>query len=164
VNFEGQPDVKELSDLLKDESPRCAVIVAAAFFDQTLRKSLGETKDQKSFAQRVKAALEWGLLTQDEHDDLDVLRKMRNDFAHDLRVQDFDTTAEASVNALKIWTTASNARPLDRDIQTPLDRLLFVVGVIAFRLQRRKKSPSKVNALPEPELTDWGAWPPVFSK
>lgn len=105
--------------------------------------------------------MEWGLLTQSEHDDLDVLRHLRNDFAHDLRVKDFDVTSEARVEAMQTWRTASDARPLARVIQTPLDRLLFVVGVIAFRLQKRTKPPSKSGPRPEPSITDTKEWPPV---
>ena len=160
MEYKGHPGVEELSSLLRGESPRCAVIVAAAFFDESLKALLADTKD-RSFSARVKAAVEWGLLTQSEHDDLDVLRHLRNDFAHDLRVKDFDVTSEARVEAMQTWRTASDARPLARVIQTPLDRLLFVVGVIAFRLQKRTKPPSKSGPRPEPSITDTKEWPPV---
>ena len=160
MEYKGHPGVEELSSYLVAESPRCAVIVAAAFFDETLKALLADTKE-RSFSARIKDALEWGLLTQSEHDDLDVLRDLRNGFAHDLRVKDFDGTSEARVEAMRTWRTASDARSLDRVIQTPLNRLLFVVGVIAFRLQKRTKPSSKSGARPEPSIMDTKEWPQV---
>ena len=162
MEYKGHPGVEELSSLLRGESPRCAVIVAAAFFDETLKVLLADTNDL-SFSAQIKAALDWGLLTQNERDDLDALRQLRNGFAHDLRVTDFDATSQTKVAAMNTWQTASNAKPLDRVIQTPLDRLLFVVGVIAFRLQKRTKPTSKSGPRPEPAITDWNEWPPVTS-
>jgi|SRR5208337_3586146 len=94
MEYKGHPSVEELSSLLRGESPRCAVIVvAAAFFDERLKSLLAHRADS-SFSARIKAAQQWGLLTRNEHDDLDVLRQLRNGFAHDLRVKDFDATSE----------------------------------------------------------------------
>ena len=109
MEYKGHPGVEELSSLLRGESPRCAVIVAAAFFDERLKSLLADTTDS-SFSARIKAALEWGLLTRNEHDDLDLLRQLRNGFAHDLRVKDFDVTSEARVEAMRTWQVASDAR------------------------------------------------------
>jgi len=105
MEYKGHPGVEELSSLLRGESPRCAVIVAAAFFDERLKSLLADTTDS-SFSARIKAALEWGLLTRNEHDDLDLLRQLRNGFAHDLRVKDFDVTSEARVEAMRTWQVA----------------------------------------------------------
>ncbi len=46
MRFKGDVNVEALSDLLKDESDRCVVIVAAAFFDETLARLLGDRTDQ----------------------------------------------------------------------------------------------------------------------
>jgi hypothetical protein len=162
MEFKGHPHVEELSSLLRDKSPRCAVIVAAAFFDETLKSLLADNKD-RSFSASIKEGLDWGLLTQSEHDDLDVLRQLRNEFAHDLRVKGFDAASAATVEAMSIWRTAANARSLDRAFLTPLDRLLFVVAVIAFRLQWRKKPLTKSGPRPEPSIFDTKEWPPVTS-
>jgi hypothetical protein len=160
VEYKGHPGVEELSSHLGAESPRCAVIVAAAFFDETLKALLADTKE-RSFSARIKDALEWGLLSQNEHDDLHLLRDLRNGFAHDLRIKDFDGTSQAKVEAMMTWRIASDAWPLDRVIQTPLDRLLFVVGAIASRLHKRRKTPSKSGPHPEPSVMDRKEWPPV---
>jgi hypothetical protein len=162
VEYKGRPGVEELSRLLASESPRCAVIVSAAFFDETLASLLADATDRSLYA-RIKLALEWGLLSQNEHDDLDALRQLRNVFAHDLRVKEFDADSLAKVEAMKTWQIASNARGLDRVMPSPLARLLFVVGVLAFRLQRRAKPANQLGPRPEPEITDWKEWPPVTS-
>jgi hypothetical protein len=146
---------------LADESPRCAVIVAAAFFDETLKSLLADSKD-RSFSASIKLALEWSLLTQSEHDDLDVLRELGNGFAHNLRVKDFDANSKARVDAMKTWRIASVARGLDRVLKTPMDRLLFVV-VIAFRLQKRAKPTSRQGPRPEPSPMNTKEWRPVTS-
>ena len=88
---------------------------------------------------------------------------MRNGFAHDLRVKDFDANSADKVDGTNTWRIASDARGLDRVMPAPLDRLLFVVGVLAFRLQRRTKPVSKLGPRPEPAFTDWKEWPPVTS-
>jgi len=162
MEYKGNANVEEFSGFLKGESPRCAVIVAAAFVDETLGTLLGDTKD-RSFFDRIGDGRDWALLTQDEHDDLHVLRKLRNAFAHDLRVRDFDATSTADVDALKLWQTASSALPYDRVIHDPLTKLLYVVGVVAFRLQRRTKAGAKTGPLPEPSIMDITSWPPVTS-
>jgi hypothetical protein len=160
VEFKAHSKMEELSSFLKEESPRCTVIVSAAFFDETLAGLLGDTNERSLFV-RINDALAWGLLTQDEHDDLHVIRALRNDFAHDLRVKDFDAAATVKVAALKLWTTASRALPLDRVIRTPADQLLYVVGLIGFRLQHRTRPATRTGTLPEPPITDTDAWPPV---
>ena len=46
MEYKGHPGVEELSSLLRGESLRCAVIVAAAFFDESLKALLADTKDR----------------------------------------------------------------------------------------------------------------------
>jgi hypothetical protein len=157
MEFKGNKNVEELSDLLKDESPRCAVIVAAAYFDEKLAEKLGDTTE-RSFAARINDALAWSLLTQNEHDDLHVLRKLRNDFAHDLRVKDFDANSSEMVAALKLWTTGKSDLNVEDSIKTAQLMLRWVVFVIACRLERRTKQ--KIGPLPEPPTTDIDEWPP----
>ena len=160
MEFKGHSNLEVISTLLRDESPRCAVIVAAAFFDETLKTMLEDTKEH-SFAFRIDDAIRWGLLTQDEHDDLHTLRKLRNDFAHDLWVKDFDVRSTAKVDSLKIWTTASQYLRLKQSIHTTLHRLLYVVGVIGFRLQHRAKPVTPSGPLEEPSILTISAWPPM---
>jgi hypothetical protein len=162
MEYHGHPEVEELSDYLKDESDRCAVIFAVAFFDETLAALLGDT-NERSFHERLKEALAWGLLSQNEHDDLQILRILRNEFAHDLRSKTLDANAVSLVEKLKTWQIGSSARSLERAISAPRYKLQFVVGTIAFRLQRRSKPSTKAGPLAEPDILDFGSWPPVTS-
>ena len=161
MQFKGHFNLEVVSELIKDESPRGAVIVACAFCDETLGTMLGNAR--ASFSRRIDDALTWGLLTPNEHEDLDSLRKLRNEFAHNMRVNDFDASSNAKVSAMKLWTTASAARPIDRVIRTTLHQLLFVVGTIGFRLQHRTKPATPTGPLPEPSVFEFDAWPPVTS-
>ena len=86
------------------ESPRGSVLVACSFLDEQLRaiieaflvpdsdKSLllnGFNAQIGTFSARIKTAHCLGLISDAERDDLDTLRKIRNEFAHSHRV-DFD--------------------------------------------------------------------------
>ena len=162
MDYKGQGNVEEFSSLLKGESLRCSAIVAAAFFDETLARLLGDGKD-RSFNRRVELALDFGLLTKDEHADLHSIRDIRNDFAHDLRKTGYDPEVETRIDAMRILISSLEAIPGRlRLLPTPQDRFLYVAGVIAFRLQHRTKSPEKTGPLPEPEAWDTNAWPPLI--
>lgn len=83
------------------ESPRGAVMVACAYLDEQLRgiidAYLVEDSDKGvlldgfnaplgTFSARIKAAHCLGLISDEERDDCDTLRKIRNEFAHSHRV------------------------------------------------------------------------------
>src|SRR5262249_52269534 len=164
VDFKGNTVVEEFSSFLKHESPRCTAIVSAAFFDETLGRLLGDTRD-RSFHDRIEDARDFGLLTLNEHHDLHVLRQLRNTFAHDLRAKAFDTTVTNKVESLELWRVASSELPNYTTLfPTPEERLVYVAGIIAFRLQRRAKVVAKPGPWPEPPITDVSAWPPVTSR
>jgi hypothetical protein len=162
IEYKGNKSVEELSGLLKEESPRGVVIVAAAFFDDTLARLLGDKKE-RSFFDRISDARDWGLLTQHEHDDLQSLRGLRNKFAHDIRVNSFDNGAGKVIEAMNMWSTVSRTQPAYLRLFPRLhQRLLYTVGIIAFRLQHRAQLPAKPGPLPEPDfIYDAHAWPPV---
>jgi hypothetical protein len=107
LEFKGNAVVEEFSSLLKGESPRCVAIVCAAFFDETLGVLLGDKQD-RAFFDRIIDARDFGLLTSDEHDDLQVLRQLRNHFAHRLKARSFDSSKAKMVDSLKLWRTASS--------------------------------------------------------
>ena len=161
MDYKGHDSVEELSALLKDESPRCLVIVSAAFFDETLGVLLGDTRE-RSFHAKIEDAREFALLTLNEHRDLHELRQLRNSFAHDLRARSFDATTIQRIERLETWKTASaQIRQYLALFPTAQERLLYVVGIIAFRLQHRTRATTRTGALDEPPLTDIGSWPPV---
>lgn len=115
MRFAGNASIEELSDLLKDESDRCVVIVAAAFFDETLARILGDTSD-RSFSSRIDDARDYGVLTAHEHNDLHEIRRLRNGFAHNLRAAEFDVSAASAVESLEVWRNGSAHVPKYRQI------------------------------------------------
>lgn len=158
--FEGSREFKEFWSLLENESPRGLTIVVAAYFDEKLGDLLNQPRG--SFDSRINNALADGLLTQNEHDDLHEIRKLRNAFAHNLRANSFDAAKSQQVNSLKTWEIAVGKTPLYAELfPTANNRLLYVGGVFAVRLNYR---PGRTGSpLPEPELWDTTAWPPVTS-
>lgn len=92
-------------DVHNSESPRGAVLVACSFLEEQLRGIVDafwvDTSDKAmllegfnaplgTFSARIKAAHCLGLISDMERDDLDTLRKIRNEFAHSHRIS-FDT-------------------------------------------------------------------------
>jgi hypothetical protein len=159
--FKGSPAFEEFWSLLEEESPRGLAVVIAAFFDEKLGVMLGQLRG--SFDSRINTALAVGLLTRNEYDDLHEIRKLRNAFAHDLRSKDFDAAKCQQVNALRTWVIAVGKLPAYEELfPTAKDRLLYVAGVFAVRLNNRAL---KTNGpLPEPQFLDSAAWPPVTSR
>lgn len=107
------PDVDSTSSPLNDwqgffenfqnESPRAAIIMGAAFLDAQLRELIAnflideknvveellgnDDKGERplsSFSSRTKTAYCLGLISRDEYEDLNIIRKIRNRFAHRL--------------------------------------------------------------------------------
>ena len=52
MEFKGHPSAEELSSYLREESPRCAVIVSAAYFDEALVRLLGDKKEDRRSVDR----------------------------------------------------------------------------------------------------------------
>jgi hypothetical protein len=162
MRFKGSPEFEEFWGYLEDESPRGVAVVVAAFFDEKLGVLLGQAQN-KSFSVRINEALAQGWLTPNEHDDLHTIRGLRNSFAHNLRANEFDAAKTQQVDGLKTWQVAVGELPQYEDLlPTVKDRLLYVAGVIAVRLNRRT-SPG-AGPLPEPSVLDTTAWPPVTSR
>jgi len=98
------PHLKEFFpylDELNRESPRGKVLISAGFLEEQLRKILlafmvekGEADDLvegknaplASFAARTSACYVLGLISEREHHDLVLIRRIRNDFAHKVDV------------------------------------------------------------------------------
>src|SRR6185312_12884367 len=85
----------------RDESDRGAVLVAAALLDEVLEKVLRETMSNEphvkkkcvdplfapeaalaTFASKMKIARAFGILADWMYEDLEIIRKIRNEFAH----------------------------------------------------------------------------------
>jgi len=107
---------------IQNESPRAAVIISAAFMEGWLRQLIANfmVDDSKavdellgaednvdrplsSFSSRIRAAYCLGLISRDEYDDLHMVKKLRNRFAHGMHGLSVDDNAIVSwCNELKI--------------------------------------------------------------
>lgn len=101
----------------RSESDRACAILAAAALDESLRRLLkkflvpasgradalleGASAPLSSFSARIEAAFRLGLVSERFARDLQLIRKIRNDFAHDLEKSTFADAAVADrVNEL----------------------------------------------------------------
>jgi hypothetical protein len=110
-------------------------IVAAAYFDETLGRLLGDSKE-RSFHRRIEMALQFGLLTKDEGADLHTLGEIRNQFAHELHTRSFNPHVVAQIEAMWILRAALDAIPSRATVlPTPQDRLLYVVRIVITRAE-----------------------------
>ena len=92
-------------DKLKEESDRDSVLISTGYLEQQLKEILlafmlddkkveslvdGGYAPLGAFSSRITACYAFGLITPDEHHDLHQLRKVRNDFAHNMQTS-FET-------------------------------------------------------------------------
>ena len=90
----------------QDETDRACAVLAAAFLDRALGELLhgfmrddpkvrerlfGRNHPLTTFGARIDLAFALGLIGTTEHHDLDLVRKIRNHFAHELTGLSFDT-------------------------------------------------------------------------
>jgi hypothetical protein len=90
---------------LRRESPRGTVLISCGFVEQQLKEILlalmlddadveqfveGRNAPLGTLSSRISAAYFLGLITKDEYHDLTLMRRIRNDFAHELETT-FDT-------------------------------------------------------------------------
>jgi hypothetical protein len=90
---------------LREESPRGTVLISCGFLEQQLKEILlafmvddaavgelieGGNAPLGTLSSRISAAYFLGLVTKDEYHDLTLMRRIRNDFAHEVETT-FDT-------------------------------------------------------------------------
>ena len=145
---------------LQDETPRAAIILAGAFLDGLLSKLISTflIADQKavsellgtdggdaplsSFSSKIKAAYCLGLISRDEYDDLNLIRKVRNKFAHEMH--GFSITDQHVVNwcnELKI--PQKTLRGLKDFPTTHAGKLLLGIALLASQIALRTLSTEK---------------------
>lgn len=108
---------RQLLDELNAESPRGGVMVACATLDDLLAKAIaarliddahvsklidGFNAPLGTFSSRIIAAFALGVISKIEFDDLQVIRKIRNDFAHRTGVSFADPSISDKAMILKL--------------------------------------------------------------
>ena len=156
----GSPELEAFWSYLEHESPRGRAVAVAAYFDEALGRLLGGREE--SLMSKITTAHRRGLLTNNERDDLNEIRKLRNLVVRRIGGPTFHEDEKDIVLALKTWKIVVDALPqYETMIVTPEDRLVYVASVIAARLGHRSGSGGG-ETLAEPDVTDVKSWPPVI--
>lgn len=144
----------------QEETDRACAILATTLLDVLLGELLtvgfhgGKTATKKffeglgplaSFSARIEAAYGFGFISKMERDDLNVLRTIRNDFAHSVRPMTLaDDDVVARVRSLRMPPELGFPLEVFQKMARP-DRIHFVTGVVfaanalKARLQRAEK-------------------------
>jgi mannitol operon repressor len=143
------PDTKEFTDFLgefNNESDRGAVLSSTAYIDTllaaTLRAFLVDNTSAaslvrralRSFAARIEACHAMGILSDDELNDCDLLRDVRNKFAHHPKMSFADGDVAKLCGRLKLISVNPAGAP-------PNNRMRFqssAINVISKLLKRPK--------------------------
>ena len=152
------PDTKEFTDFLGDfnkESDRGAVLASAAYIDSllasTLRaflidnKSAADMVDEypgamSSFSSRITACHAMGLISDDERTECNIIRKVRNEFAHHARKSLADKDIESFCSSLKFVFKPKPGEP------SPNTRMRFQSSAVDM-ISRLMKRPKAVEGL-----------------
>jgi len=148
-----EPEIKEFSEFLNEfnkESDKGAVLAAGAYLDERLlemlRTFLADVKETEdllfgfnaplgTFSARIKASYSLGLIEKNEFDELQIIRKIRNEFSHSWK--------GVSFNAQKIKDLSNNLPWLGpKDIEHESDsknRFCFAVAILLMDLLWRVK-------------------------
>ena len=138
---------RDFRNELKKETPRGAVIISGVVLDQmlgkTLEKFLTDHKDVKkllyggvsaplgSFSARILMAFGLRLIDEKEYARLEIIRKIRNHFAHNLRAS-FD---DDKVKDLCLLLDVSGFNP--HSVSTPEQRFTAIATYLATILAKR---------------------------
>jgi DNA-binding MltR family transcriptional regulator len=155
--FNPAEDYEGFLEEFQNESPRAAAIIGAAFLDEQLRKLLvsflvdrkravdeligNENRSNRplsAFSARIRAAYCLGLISKDERDDLHMIRRIRNRFAHRLHDLSFDDKEIVDrCNSLEI------PRSLPLDFDSHRDKFVIAVHLLSNRLALRVPQAAK---------------------
>ena len=135
-------------DELNRESPRGMVLMAAGFLEEQLRKILlafmmdeeparqlveGYSAPLGTFSARIGSCFALGLVSPDEHHDLTVIRRIRNDFAHRIVVS-FDDPSIRDRCATLRSKAHDYARVRDKEVFSVTPAGQFSTGAIGLIL------------------------------
>lgn len=135
-------NMQDFYEEFQNETPRAAVILAAAFLDEHLRLILANffinnsrTVDRLldinsslgTFGDRINISYCLGLISKKEFQDLQIIQEIRNEFAH--RLHDISFDDEEIVDACKKLNIPRTFREAGIPIaQTESHRDLFLLG------------------------------------
>lgn len=160
-------DYKKMQEMLaevKIETDRsCALIIAANlenrlkdlltdFFismSPTALKEIFEgTNPLSTFSSRITIAFSLGLLSEQEYHDLNLIRRIRNSFAHEEHGWSFSTQiVKDRCSSFKLFSEARIKNAAITGDYSPRDRFQIVaISITLLLLERRKKAKSEQRA------------------
>lgn len=163
-----EADLGAIKDFFQDidrESDRGLAVLGAAYLHECLgwliasflvknaTKADGTAKwPLESPAARIRAAYYMGLISGDEHHDLEKINQIRNQFAHDPRVLSFSEADIArECNELRLWKPAPpwlERAPARNKFAITTSRLWNQLGIrILMQKPNRRKTPSEFKVV-----------------
>lgn len=147
-------DLNRLNSMLAELDERALVLSLAAFAEEALRDLIkaylmpGGAADKMlegfnaplgTFSARIRMAQALGLLTSHQADDLDRLRKIRNDFAHNWEPVSFtDQKIAAHISALNFHSLDDDYPETSfRKVRTSISLLLLELRITAQEVRKR---------------------------
>ena len=138
--------MNEITNEIKESNDRGCIILASSFIDELLRNILDEylLKDVKtdkeifngfgplsSFSAKIKITYRLGLISKKEYSQLEIFKKIRNKFAHELKCKSFnDLDLKDSINSLliekELIPITFYPLPKTKDEKLPIPKLIKV--------------------------------------
>jgi len=166
-------NLADFTEQFADESDRGAALISATLLEADLRSLIAafliEDEDEinrllgsdeywdcplGTFGARIRAAYCLGLISRDEFHDLGIIRRVRNNFAHELDTMSFgDEQIRNRCNSLRI------AQRLPTHISSsPRERFLFATGALSISLSSRtwRAADERRQVPSESEALSWG--------
>jgi len=150
---EEQPEVLQLGEFLREfnkETDRGAALSAASLLDDRLleiiRAFLADVTQTEeliggfnaplgTFSSRISAAYAFGLLQENEHKELHLIRRIRNEFGHSWKGVTFETQPVSQLCAQLPWGGPGEIEPTS----TSRDRFNFAVVTLLIDLLWRAR-------------------------
>jgi len=153
-------EIKSLIAEMFDQSDRATAIVAATIIDELLgRCLLGFMREDKqakelllnvykplsSLKAKTDLAYMLGLLTDDERSDIEIIRKIRNDFAHKFDNRLF-TTPDVKALCGKMLGFKNSNPPKEMPPISGIDLYRFCATKLTYRLNKIANDVSRVTS------------------
>jgi DNA-binding MltR family transcriptional regulator len=148
-----EPEIEELGQFLfklNKESDRGAVLIAATILDERLKNILssfllnhkatdelleGFNAPLGTFSSRISACFALGLIQKNEFDEMNLIRKIRNEFAHTWDNTDFDSGKVRDLCLKLPWTGPSDLEATSSTKQ----RFNFAIAILLTDLLWRSR-------------------------
>ena len=149
---------QKVSAELSEESPRASVIVGAAWLDFKLASLIEQalhddervrkvfTNPFRYFGSRIDVAYRLGLISQQEKEGLEVVRDIRNEFAHEILVSFSDSKIKELVPKLEPFVH-QDAKPMEDPRHWYVYAVSYLNGLLSVRVKSAREEPNIATRL-----------------